>query len=438
RFSGPYYENVNGRSVSTLIISKPEPDGTWTALCGVPWQDNVGTLQETEYQLKYLRSGPFDSGKLLLARVDIKRRKRTAGTRSLCGPSDIAIFQGGRTVCERNIGSIEEVVSIDRIFDPNTRKLVIGRSSNLAQYVAFQDVDGVLHQVEHDAEALPDFTAHILGVSAALDTPSEERSNYLLWARDEEGRLAARRLRLSNVDERETGQAQSQLEQVGIELVQTEAGLELDEFLNGPGVVFRAQIPTPRFVALWLSDGKMRWAYSPNGVTGWRMDFKSESLADTLLNDPRLDGHTLVGLKAFEVPMETPEGTIQRVLLLLTTVGRNGTAVSSHTATLARDVSTRENTNLFYHAQVLVEPVTFSGTDLSSQCLESDCLDRRANASLLANLDGNIVLYARTTFDEQFRPQRSPSPQAECGLNEEVEQPLPSEKVWRRIFYRLK
>ena len=144
------------------------------------------------------------------------------------------------------------------------------------------------------------------------------------------------------------------------------------------GVIFQLRHPPPRYVALWFSEQTLKWAYSKNGVNDWVLEFENTELTQTVLAESGLQGETVVDLHGFEVPMSTKDQPIQRILVIMSTMSEDGTEMTAHTATLVRDVRSIDKVGLFYHAELLIHPVTFiEDGQPGSACGSEGCLDSR-------------------------------------------------------------
>lgn len=438
RLSGPYYDrDSSGQLLPSLVVSKATESGEWVGLCAVPWLDNTGVTPQTEYQIKFTRDGLFNTGKLLLHQVNVKRRKRITGSRAICGPSDVAIFQGGRTVCEDPVQTIERVHSVARYFDDRARRLLIATSPDLGQYKAFEEIEGVLFELNADAGALPSLDDTLIGIETEDGALSD--NHFRVWTLNAAGHIDTRRLHL--VPDTSAAKGVSKLvvdEQGTVRLAVNEL---TDALVRHPSTIFRNQIGDAGYTWLSLTSNELIIAHSADGTTDWEVQERRTELYDVLRSRSGLEAEQIVDVTGLEVPSMQVKSNTQRILLLVTTQHAQTRSRTSHLLTLVREGLEWQTSNLFYHGEIAIDPVvleTEGDQERSTSCVGAGC---GLNAGLIAmslSSDARLSVYARTTIDASFRPQASLQPEAYCERFDRTDHVLPDTQVWRRLFYQLK
>ena len=440
RISGPYYDrNGQGQLLPSLVVSKLSAGGDWHGVCSVPWGDNVGITPETEYQIKFTRQGVFNRGKLLLVGVNLKHRKRVTGTREVCGPSDVAIFQGGRTVCGRATDTVDRVWSVSRYFEDDARRLVIAKVSEPSQYKAYEEIEGVLFEVADDFGALPPIDHLILSLESVSSPPSTSR--FRVWSRSPDGDVFSQLLRLDSTG-LETANTSALVAEDGELARLNQSNPLLDQLARYPSTIFRTQSVHPGYTWVSLTETEIVIAHSANGVDDWVEQSRSADFFDWLGARTEIAEEAIVDVVAFEVPSMNLNSGTQRILILLTTQNPQTEIRTSHVLTLVRDTTQSRITYLFYHAEVAIEPVTLGGPRVMDEvnCEGESCPSQLDSGfiAMTADDEKRLMIYASTTLDDSFRPQRSLRPESECPYSDSTMEALPQSRVWRRVMYRLK
>ena len=438
---GPYFKSGSmGEIQPRLTVSLSESE-TESVLCEIPWSATSAVDGPIEYELKYLRSGAFTRGRLLLDGVAVQRRTMDAALRMVCGASDIGIFQGGRTVCQPPAGPISQVLTAQTAAESN-RRFAMTKTESGSSIRLYEEKEHVLFELGEVELGTREIDSVELLAFESMET-SDTDIHLRVWITNAAADVFIHDIFLETQDD-----GSERIRSDALRQQSSAAASILSRWMPFPGDIYKRQVEeSDRYWYLAISDESVVLASSVDGVSNWRIVHESEALRQQLGSLERLQNQQILHVSVQPVPDLHHETDSSVALILLASRSSDNRVTSElnfHMLTLHRDAESA-GISFNYHEELRIDPIQFSTTDEDldvpmperSACLEPSCLRFRGAAAMeLEPKSGVLTVYVPSRIDESFPPKRSPAPSS-CGLGSRTDRFLPSDKVWRRLFLRL-
>lgn len=438
RIEGPYFKSGSkGASAPKLVVTMLD-GGTKRALCEIPWKSIRTGEGRVEYELRYLRSGPFGPGRLLLDGVTVARRTVAADAREVCGVSEVGIFQGGRTLCQTPVGSIKNVFAANTV-GLETRRFLLAQSELDQRLRLFEEKNKVLFQVDLDPNG-ENFRDGGRFVDFAQVGVTPEDVRLRAWFFDEANNFWAQDVVVRTLDDTDSADVAMVASPVAVSRI----GETMDVTdLATPGDLFHWQSNSEEeYRYLAVTRDAVLLAASEDGISDWRILHQSTALKARLLEFENLSGERVIDLTVQPLPRDYHETTSDVFLVLLSTV--NDTTgepdVNLHLLSMVFDAITL-TLDVFYHEAFQTQPVQFVTEEQVAPEVSCDELACQTSFGLSAmaldDARGLLTLYVSTESRDESGFLESPQPNS-CMQSEHTSFPTNSGTLWRRLFLDLR